>query len=101
MVTGAVVANQPSDVNGISGGLIPYNAIFYAGTTVTLVATSTVNGFVFSKWIVNGVDSGTSPVTVVIMSSSKIITALYNLVPVMIGNSTTIQDITIQDAIIQ
>lgn len=75
--SGVAVTVSPADKNGSSGGTTTLTRYYNNGTTVTLMAPSTVNGNKFQKWQMDGSDLTTSSTTSVAMNADHTLTAIY------------------------
>ncbi|RYD22127.1 MAG: tandem-95 repeat protein, partial [Verrucomicrobiaceae bacterium] len=74
---GVPVTVTPNDLNGNGGAPTGFSRQYIGGTTVTLVAPSTNNLNVFSKWQRNGVDFSNSTTATVTLDADYTMNAVY------------------------
>ncbi|MCX8157832.1 MAG: phosphodiester glycosidase family protein [Verrucomicrobiae bacterium] len=71
------VVVQPADTQGLASADTPFTRIYTNGTAVTLTAPATVNGKLFAEWRLDGVTASTNRAFVVVMTTNRMVTAVY------------------------
>jgi hypothetical protein len=71
------VSASPNDINGDHSGGTPLTLTYNLNTVVTVTVSTSVNGTLFKKFQMDGVDAGTAFVRDVTMDGDHILTAVY------------------------
>lgn len=80
--SGANMGISPNDVYGQNGGSTPFTRTYNHNTTIILNASPDAGGNIFQKWVVDGVDAGTSTyMDSLIMNADHTVTAVYGTTP--------------------
>ena len=75
---------SPADLNGAGSGVTPFNRNFQDGSSVTLTAPPVSGALGFRRWMVDGVDAGSTNPLVVTLAASRSVVAVYEAGPPVI-----------------
>jgi hypothetical protein len=81
---GLSVTVTPGDLNGAGGGVTPFNRNYQDGTSVTLTAPPVSGSLGFSRWRIDGVDSGSANPLVISLTANRTVVAVYEAGPPVI-----------------
>ncbi|MGE5342813.1 MAG: Ig-like domain-containing protein [Candidatus Omnitrophota bacterium] len=80
--TGISITVSSPDQNGDSNGITNFTRTYKTGTPITLTAPSTVNGYNFVRWLINGTEqTAFNPNLSITLTANSTVTAVYDLPP--------------------
>ncbi|HYV10221.1 MAG TPA: S8 family serine peptidase [Pyrinomonadaceae bacterium] len=86
--SGVNITVSPNDISGSGNGTTQFTRTYNPGTTVTLTAPSTMNGFNFRLWKRDGQDWSSSVSLTIEARGNHTMTAVYSSAPVLTVNSS-------------
>jgi len=86
--SGVNITVSPNDISGSGNGTTQFTRTYNPGTTVTLTAPPTMNGFNFRLWKRDGQDWSGSVSTTIEARGNHTMTAVYSSAPVLTVTST-------------